>query len=297
MKKYSLSLMIVCFLGCATARLHSDPGPGAKDDSLAQIQLIMSRIEMEIFAHLADDTAREEFIADFWKKRDPSPASQENEFKEDFAKRVEFANRWFHELGPTASGWDSERGRILLKLGFPDQREQMPMLDNPRLKAAEIWTYNNFALHLEFIDSEGFGRFRLERWPLELLDAIEQVKALGAAAGKKNYFRFKVSRDASGLRLEMPLKYLVVEERGEEVRSAFAVTVDVYCDYIKVERLDLRREFIEPRAAFMARKSIVIAVPYAYPKAGKYFMDVIVEELVTTQRFRDVVRFKRSRKK
>ncbi len=238
MKKYSWSLMIVCFLACAAAPARSDPGPGAKDDSLAQVQLIMSRIELEIFAHLADDTARVEFITDFWKKRDPSPASEENEFKEDFAKRVEFANRWFHERGPTASGWDSERGHILLMLGFPDQRDQMPMLDNPRIKAAEIWTYNNFALHLEFIDSEGFGRFRLERWPLELLDAIEQVKALGAAAGEKNYFRFKVSRDASGLRLEMPLKYLVVEERGEEVRSAFTVTVDVYCDYIKLERLD-----------------------------------------------------------
>ncbi len=45
----------------------------------------------------------------------------------------------------------------------------------------------------------------------------------------------------------------------------------------------------------MARKSIVIAVPYTYPKAGKYFMDVIVEELVTAQRFRNVMRFKRSR--
>jgi hypothetical protein len=72
--------------------------------------------------------------------------------------------------------------------------------------------------------------------------------------------------------------------------------VDVYFGYVKLERLSLTREFIEKRAAFMARKSIAIDVPYSYPKAGKYFLDVIVEEKVTGQRYRDFVRFKASGK-
>ncbi|HSQ35223.1 MAG TPA: hypothetical protein VLQ89_04445, partial [Candidatus Binatia bacterium] len=188
------------------------------------------------------------------------------------------------------------RGHILLMLGFPDQREQMPMLDNPRIKAAEIWIYNNFALRLVFIDSEGFGRFRLERWPLELLDAIDQVKALGGTAGKENHFRFRVERNDSGLRIEIPVRYVVVEESGDDVRAAFAVTVDVYRDYRKQDRLTLTREFVETRAEFTARKRIVLDVPYRYPGAGRYFMDVIVEEMVTAQRFRDVLRFRRSGK-
>lgn len=290
-------LAIICMLGCAAAVPRRAPGMAVQDEAIAQMMLIMSRFELEVFMHLADEEARQAFIADFWKKRDPSPASAGNEFREDFDKRVQYANRWFHEKGPSGSGWNSERGNILLMLGFPDQREQMPMLDNPRIKAAEVWIYNNFALRLVFIDSEGFGRFRLERWPLELIDAIDQVKALGGAEAKKDYFRFRVKAIASGLRIEIPVRFVVVEEQGENVRAAFAVTVDVYRDYVKQDGITLTREFIETRAEFTARKNIVLDVPYPVAGAGRYFMDVIVEEMVTAQRFRDVLRFRRSGKK
>jgi GWxTD domain-containing protein len=296
MKRCAWTLAAVCLLGCAAAAHVTEAGPGPKDLFFDQAGLIMTKVEMEIFKHLADDKARDEFIADFWKKRDPTPLSEENEFKEDFYKRVEFANRWFQERGQAGSGWDSERGHVLLMLGFPDQRDQLPMLDSPRAKAAEVWVYYNFSLRLEFIDPEGFGKFRLDRWPLELLDAIERVKELGNSAGKENYFRFKVACRPSGLLIEIPMKTVSAEERGGDVRSAFAVTVDVYCDYVKLERLSLTREFVESRAAFTGRKSFAIEVPYPYPKPGKYFLDVIVDELATGQRFREFTRCKGTRK-
>ncbi|MCX6557221.1 MAG: GWxTD domain-containing protein [Candidatus Aminicenantes bacterium] len=292
MKTCARILAAVCLLGCAAVAQGNEAGPGPEENFFDQVGLIMTKVEIEIFKHLADDQARDEFIADFWKKRDPTPLSEENEFKEDFSKRVEFANRWFQERGQPGSGWDSERGHVLLMLGFPDQRDQLPMLDNPRAKAAEGWVYYNFALRLEFIDREGFGKFRLDPWPLELLDAIERVKELGNSAGKENYFRFKVACTPSGLLIEIPVKTVVVEERGDDVRSAFALAVDVFCDYVKLERLSLTREFVESRAAFTARKSFVIEVPYTFPKKGKYFLDVVVDELVTGQRFRESARCK-----
>jgi len=170
------------------------------------------------------------------------------------------------------------------------------MIENPRIKAAEVWIYSIYSLRLVFIDYEGFGRFRLDRWPLELLDAIDRVKDLGIPAVKKDYFRFKARGGATGVRIEIPLRTVIMEERGDELRAAFTVMVDVYFGYVKLERLSLTREFIEDRAAFMARKNIAIDVPYSYPKAGKYFLDVIVEEKVTGQRYRDFVRFKASGK-
>jgi GWxTD domain-containing protein len=294
MKTSALSLVIVWLLGCAVSVPRSEPGANVQDDFFTQAKLIMSKTEVEIYMHLADDKARDEFIADFWKKRDPSPGSEENEFKEEFYKRVESANRWFYEKGSAANGWNSERGRILLILGFPDQRDQMPMLNNPSIKAAEIWIYFNYALRLEFLDYEGVGELRLYNWPLELIDAIKQVKELGGVGGKKNYFRFKVNTDTSGLLIEIPVKYVMVEERGDNIHTAFTGTVDVYCNYVKIERLTLTREFDESRAAFMERKSIAIAVPYAYPKPGKYFLDVIIEEMVTRQRFREFAKFKQA---
>jgi len=293
MKIIALCLATACFIGCAAPAPRSEPAAVGPDD-FAPARLIMSKVEDQIYAHLADAQARDEFIADFWKKRDPSPASEENEFRDDFYKRVEYANRWFHEKGPAANGWDSERGRILIMLGFPDQRDQMPMLNNTQVHAAEIWIYYNYSLHLEFLDREGMGKFRLDYWPLELLDAIDQVKALGRDAGIKNYFRFKVSSDAGGLQIEIPVKYLLVEERGNDVHAAFAVTVDVYRDYVKCDRLALTREFTESRSAFTARKTIDIAVPYAFPKPGKYSMDVVVTETVSGKRYREFTATRRS---
>ena len=91
MKRYARILAALCLLGSAVGALGNEADP--RDIFFKQAGLIMTKIEMEIYKHLADDTARDEFIADFWKKRDPTPLSQENEFKEDFSKRVEFANR------------------------------------------------------------------------------------------------------------------------------------------------------------------------------------------------------------
>lgn len=293
MKTIALSLAIVWLLGCATSGPRTEPdATSIQDDFFGQAKLIMSRVEIEIYMHLADARARDEFIADFWKKRDPSPATGENEFKEEFSKRVEFANRWFHERGSAANGWDSERGRILLMLGFPDQRDQMPMLNNPSIHAAEIWIYYNYALRLAFLDHDGLGKFRLNYWPRELVDAIEQIKDLGG--GDNKYFRFKVNADASGLLIEIPVKYVMVEERGNNIHTAFKVTADVYCDYVKIERLALTREFAESRDTFMARKTIAIAVPYTYLKPGKYSLDVIVEEMITRKRFREFTTFKQA---
>ncbi|MEI6613735.1 MAG: GWxTD domain-containing protein [Chrysiogenales bacterium] len=297
MKTSALIMAIFWLLGCDHSGPRSEPGLNVQDDFFPQARLIMTKDEVQIYTHLADGKARDEFIVDFWGKRDPQPASEENEFKEEFTKRVEFANRWFHEKGPAANGWDSERGRILLILGFPDQREQMPMLDNPRVKAAEIWIYNNYALRLEFLDYEGVGKFRLDHWPLELLDAIEQVKELGGVSGaEKNYFRFKATADASGLLIEIPVKYVMVEERGDGVHTAFTVTADVYCEYVKIEKLSLTHEFNESRAVFTKRKNIAIAVPYTYLKPGKYFLDVTVEEMVTRKRFREFAKFRQAKK-
>ena len=141
------------------------------------------------------------------------------------------------------------------------------------------------------------GKFRLDHWPLELLDAIEQVKELGGGSGAgRNYFRFKAKADASGLLIEIPVKYVMVEERGDNIHTAFKVTADVYCDYVKIERLSLTREFAESRDTFMARKIIAIAVPYTWQKPGKYFLDVIVEEMVNRKRFREFARFKQAKK-
>ena len=84
MKKRAALFFCVGWLGFVVIPLCGQAAAGATDDLFEPVRLIMTKVEIEIYKHLADDKARDEFIADFWKKRDPSPLSEENEFKEDF---------------------------------------------------------------------------------------------------------------------------------------------------------------------------------------------------------------------
>ncbi len=92
----------------------------------------------------------------FWKRRDPSPDTTENEFRDEFFARVRYADEHFAVLGP---GWRSDRGRVYIRYGPPDQVESRPMnLDSP---AYEIWTYTREGRRFVFVDYGGFGRYEL----------------------------------------------------------------------------------------------------------------------------------------
>lgn len=283
-------LLFLCLLPAPGGRSAAQSDAEVEDD--APIRLLMSKEELEVYALLGDARARLEFLREFWEKRDPTPDTAENEFADEFQRRIEFSNRWFREGGK--EGWRSERGRILLMLGFPDRRERLPMLDQPRIKAAEIWSYQAHALRLEFVDPEGLGRFRLRGWPLELLDAIARVQALGGAAPGSS-LRIRLRAVPTGLRIEVPLKEIAIEERGGFLSASFAVSVDVYRDSLKLKRLRLRPRFEEERAALLARARILIDVPYAYSAPGRYLLDVIVEDRGSGRRARAFARYRKRR--
>lgn len=274
--------------------LGQEPAVARDDDFFPAAHWLMSRPEREIYAHLADDAARGEFIRDFWEKRDPTPGTPENEFRDDFRRRAEFAERWFREPG-SAGGWESDRGRILLTLGFPDERRQLPMLDRPRVRAAEVWTYAALMLRIEFIDRDGLGRFHLEEWPLELLDAVEKARRQETPSAASGGFRFRARRRDNGLLVEIPVKGVTVDEDGPGVRAAFAVRVDVYRDYAKKECIELAREFVETRDALARRSAFVIVVPYPFSVPGDYWLDVTVTEESTGARWRDGLRLRKRR--
>ncbi len=75
------------------------------------------------FLSLHSDSDREQFIERFWKRRDPSPGTAANEFKEEHYRRIRYANERFRDDGP---GWRSTRGRVYIKLGPPDEIESHP---------------------------------------------------------------------------------------------------------------------------------------------------------------------------
>jgi GWxTD domain-containing protein len=79
--------------------------------------------ERREFLQLLTDEERERFVEDFWLKRDPTPGTQENEYKTEHYRRIEYANKHFSARMP---GWKTDRGKTYIVLGPPDEIDAHP---------------------------------------------------------------------------------------------------------------------------------------------------------------------------
>jgi len=84
---------------------------------------IISDQERKAFKQLSNDEERDQFIEAFWQRRDPTPDTEENEFKEEHYRRIEYANEHFAAGIP---GWKADRGRIYIMYGPADEIDSHP---------------------------------------------------------------------------------------------------------------------------------------------------------------------------
>jgi GWxTD domain-containing protein len=97
----------------------------------------------------------------FWEKRDPTPGTPANEGMVAFYRLFAEANRRFRESGAgTTSGWRTDRGRIFLKYGVPEETLKRPVAgDTPPY---EVWKYSRpRQLKYIFLDETGLGNYQL----------------------------------------------------------------------------------------------------------------------------------------
>ncbi|HEU5248426.1 MAG TPA: GWxTD domain-containing protein [Thermoanaerobaculia bacterium] len=104
------------------------------------IRFLMTADERQAYARLADTVSRSEYVTAFWKKRDPKPETPENEFRDEYEKRVAFADSRFTQ-GETA-GSLTDRGMVFILLGPPTYAGQKPLTsgEDTNDKAA-LFTY------------------------------------------------------------------------------------------------------------------------------------------------------------
>jgi len=101
------------------------------------VAYLASDAEKEAYLNLTSDAERYEFIERFWQQRDPSPGTTKNEFRDEHHRRIAYSNERFQAGGP---GWKTDRGRIYITWGPPDQIESHPSGDG-RSGPFEIWRY------------------------------------------------------------------------------------------------------------------------------------------------------------
>jgi len=133
-----------------------------------EVHWIISDEERAAFMRLQTDAERQKFIELFWLRRDPTPGTERNEFKEEHYRRIAYANDNFAEAVP---GWNTDRGMIYIRFGPPDSIDAhggVPGSSYPY----ETWGYRYIEgmgtdVQLEFVDTTLTGRYHLTRDPSE----------------------------------------------------------------------------------------------------------------------------------
>ena len=156
-----------------------------------EVPYIITSEERGAFKKLSTDDEREQFIEQFWERRNPNPGSPENEFKEEYYRRIAYANERFASGIP---GWRTDRGRIYIMYGPPDEDDDHPsggLYDRTPEEGGgttvtypfETWRYRYIDgigenIMLEFVDPSMTGEFHLTMDPGEK-DALLHVPGSG----------------------------------------------------------------------------------------------------------------------
>ncbi len=167
---------------------------------------IITPEERSAFVHLQTNEEREQFIEQFWQRRNPDPDSAENTFKEEHYRRIAYANEHYASGIP---GWKSDRGRIYIMWGPPDEVDTHPSggsYDRPATEGGgststypfEDWRYRYLEgigedVNIEFVDPTMTGEFHLTMDPSEK-DALTYVPGAGLTQMESMGLASKTSR-------------------------------------------------------------------------------------------------------
>lgn len=155
------------------------------------VTYIITDEERATFKRLSTDEEKQNFIEQFWLRRDPTPDTEENEFKEEHYRRIAYANEHYASGIP---GWKTDRGRIYITFGPPDEIESHPSggtYERPIEEGGgttstypfEKWRYRYIEgigsdINIEFVDPTMTGEYHMTMDPSEK-DALLYVPGAG----------------------------------------------------------------------------------------------------------------------
>jgi len=270
-------IAVVTLMSCGfSGKVALDP---TSKDFYETARLIMTKQEKDIFNHLPDQVSREEFIRDFWAKRNPDPDTEENEFKEEFFRRIDYVNLRFREGIP---GWKTDRGRIYIYLGPPDKVEQRPFINYPDVKGLIWWGYYKYRLSIEFVDRVGDGSYTLNQHMSaygNVLQVIEKVK-FGQifAEGQSRFvdFDLRFNREKKEIIISIPVASLEFKEEEGSLKAEFEFEFFIYKKKgLKMDRFTQIKSFERPEDEILELEDIIFTFPYDL-KPGKYYFDVVM---------------------
>ena len=175
------------------------------------VRWIITDQELQAFKSLSNDEERDQFIENFWLRRNPNPDSPENEYREEHYARIAYANDHFAAGKP---GWRTDRGHIYIAYGKPDDIDSHPSggsYERPIEEGGgntstfpfEIWHYRYLEgigdnVDIEFVDTCMCGDYHMTIDRSEK-DALKHVPGAGQTLYEQSGQSKQADRFSGGL--------------------------------------------------------------------------------------------------
>lgn len=294
------ALLLQALVGCAFGGRSVRSLPEKDKQFLSEVRYIITKKEKKIFQSLGE-TERAQFVEDFWKKRDPSPSTEENEFRQEYYSRIDQANRLFRE-GRNNSGWLTDRGRAHILLGPPERRNAYPSGYSFYDRPMEIWYYRYFTLY--FVDYTFTGIYKLEPQSAQQIGILttSQMQLKPEAPDSKRIvfdFGLRVENDAAGevkLVIAVPYARMNMMQKPEqpdtfETRLTIDVRVSGAHDETVLQKKEVHPISLQTTALDKLSKNLNILLPLKL-QPGKYSVLVTLENSTDNSQVSKKIKFK-----
>jgi GWxTD domain-containing protein len=295
-RTWILAALALLASGCGAGRSVRSLPPEDKQ-FLSEVRYIITKSEKRVFSSLGP-AERAQFIDEFWRKRDPSPGSDENEFRDEYYRRIAYANRVFRE---GSTGWLTDRGRAYILLGDPERRNAYPSGYTFYDRPMEIWYYRYFTL--VFVDYTFSGIFKLEPQSAQQLGIVTTTHMdvrPEIANDKRIVFDFEVRVEAAAaaatLVIDVPyakLNMIQGPKAGDAIETELAI--DVLVLGAKGEEV-LRQRDVHPvslqaGALDQLAKNLSIRLPLMLAP-GRYSVQVTLENTADKSQVSKTIKIK-----
>lgn len=208
---------------------------------LSKARYLITSEERRDFLALPD-ADKAAFVEAFWKRRDPDPATEVNELREEYEMRLASADKLF--LGEGQAGFLTDRGRIYVLYGPPSDRQTNPVGSSLTSRCREVWYYANFPVI--FVDQNCTGRFRLSTMDMTALRELNIAERSATPKGARTMtgilqsgsrrFDYEIGltfsertadRITASLRLSLPFGRIWFTSQGKVLRTSFDVAVEL----------------------------------------------------------------------
>ena len=246
-----------------------------------EVPYIITKEELDAFHRLTTNEEREQYIEEFWRRRNPDPDSPDNAAREEHYRRIAYANERFSSGVP---GWKTDRGHIYILWGPPDEIESHPAggtYDRPSQQGGgttttypwELWRYRHLEdigenIEIEFVDPSGSGEYHITMDPGEK-DALAKVPGSGLSTCEQLGLCSKAQRftNTNGTTLPAPMgglsagmdefdnleRYFKVQRPPEHLKDLAAmVSVQILRNQI---HMDYRFDFLR-----VTRDSVLVPI-------------------------------------